>query len=75
MTTRQQRLQAAAEDLAAYKSTMAKRNERQRRRRAKEHKATADSVLQELGLDAASVQERAQRDPEFQMWAQARGLL
>ena len=75
VTIRQQRLKTAAEDLAAYKSTLAKRNEQQRRRRAKAHKATADAVLQELGLDAASVQERAQRDPEFQTWAQARGLL
>ena len=75
VTIRQQRLKAAAEDLAAYKVTLAKRNEQQRRRRAKAHKATADAVLQDLGLDAATVQERVQRDPEFQTWAKARGLL
>ena len=75
VTIRQQRLKTAAEDLAAYKSTLAKRAARQRRRRERVHKATADAVLLEMGLDAASVQERAQRDPEFQTWAQARGLL
>lgn len=72
---RRQRLHAAVEELAAFKATLATRNARQRRRRAKERRAVAETALKEFGLDRTANQERARHDPEYRQWAKERDLL